>query len=220
MRVRGTIGIIGAGKVGTALARQAQRAGWRVVLSGSPRQPLQALIVEALVPGAALVPEAELVAASDLVVLAVPFGRADAIDFGALTGRVVIDAMNYWYPVDGRVAEADAFEGSTSEFTLARNPAMRLVKSLNHIGYRDLEADARRPGEPLRRAMAVAGADPDARARGARFGGVLGVVPGALALAGRGHLEEGGPVFGVPLTEQQLIGVLLAEGVRGARAAA
>lgn len=216
--VRGTIGIIGAGKAGTTLARQALRAGWRVVLAGSPRQPLQALIVETMVPGAALASEAE-VAASDLVVLAIPFGKADEVDFAALSGKVVVDAMNYWYPVDGHLPAVEAFGGSTAEFTLARNPRMRLVKSFNHLGYHDLETDARPAGHPARRAIAVASDDPDARALVARLVDDLGFDPVPVALADGVHLQEGGPVFGVPMAEQQLIAALAAQGVRPARAA-
>lgn len=214
------MGIIGAGKVGTTLARLALRAGWRVVLSGSPRQPMQALIVETLVPGARLLPEADVVAASDLVVLAVPFGRSDSVDVAALSGKVVVDAMNYWYPVDGALPDVDAFDGSTAEYTRARNPRMRVVKSLNHLGYHDMETDARPAGDPHRRAVAVASDDPDARALVARFVDDLGFDPVLLTLADGVHLEEGGPVFGVPMSEQQLVAVLAARGVRTARVAA
>lgn len=217
--VRGTIGIIGAGKAGTTLARLALRAGWRVLLSGSPRQPLQALIVETLVPGARLVGEAELAAASDVVVLAVPFGKADTVGFDRLAGKVVVDAMNYWYPVDGVLPEVEAFEGSTSEFTLARNPRMRLVKSFNHLGYHDLETDARPAGHPHRRAVAVASDDPDARALVARLVDDLGFDPVTLSLADGVHLQEGGPVFGVPLSRQRLRAALGTAGAQPDRAA-
>ena len=217
--MRGTIGIIGAGKAGTTLGRVALRAGWRVVLSGSPRQPLQAPIVETMVPGARLLSEAEVVAASDVVVLGGPVGKGDAVDGAALSGKVVVDAMNYWYPVDGTLPEVDAFEGSTSEFVLARNPRMRLVKSFNHLGYHDLDADARPHGHPHRRAVAVASDDQDARALVARLVDDLGFDPVLVTLADGVHLQEGGPVFGVPLSEQQLIAALGTAGVRPAFAA-
>lgn len=208
------MGIIGAGKVGTTLARLALRAGWDVVMSGSPRQPMQALIVETLVPGARLLTEADVVAAADLVIFAVPFGKADAIDVDALSGKVVVDAMNYWYPVDGHLAAVDDFPGSTAEYTQARNPRMRLVKSLNHLGYHDMETDARPTGDPDRRAVVVAADDPDARALVARFVDDLGFDPVLTGLADGVHLEEGGPVFGVPLTEGQLVAALAGHGVR------
>ena len=198
------MGIIGAGKVGTTLARLAIAAGRRVLLAGSPRQPLQALIVETLVPGARLASEAEVVAASDIVIIAVPFGKADELTFEAMSGTIVIDAMNYWYAVDGHLADVEAFDGSTAEFTLARNPRMRLVKSLNHLGYHDMETDARPAGDPLRRAIVVAADDADARAEVARLVDDIGFDPVEVSLADGVHLEEGGPIFGVELSADEL----------------
>lgn len=209
-----TLGIIGAGKVGTALARLATAGGWAVTLSGSPRQPMQGLIVETLVPGARLLPEAEVVAGADIVVVAIPFGKADSVDWAALSGKVVVDAMNYWYPVDGHVAAADEFEGSTAEFTLSRNPAMRLVKSLNHLGYHDMETDARPAGDPLRRSLVAASDDAEARALVAGFIDDIGFDPVITGLADGVLLEPEGPVFGVELSADAMISAL--DGAHGA----
>lgn len=215
-----TLGIIGAGKVGTALARLATAAGWNVALSGSPRQPMQGLIVETLVPGARLLPEAEVVAGADLVIVAIPFGKADSVDWSALGGKVVVDATNYWYPVDGHVADADAFEGSTAEFTLARNPAMRLVKSLNHLGYHDMETDARPAGDPLRRSLVAASDDEEARRLVAGFIDDIGFDPVLTGLADGVLLEPEGPVFGIELSAEAMIAALDGAAGRGTAAGA
>lgn len=203
-----TLGILGAGKVGTTLARLARAAGWEVLLSGSPRQPLQALIVETIVPGARLLPEAEVVDAADIVVVAVPFGKADTIDWDRLSGKVVVDAMNYWYPVDGHVPAADDFEGSTAELTLSRNPEMRLVKSLNHLGYHDMETDSRPAGHPLRRSLVVAADDVEARRVVAELVDDLGFDPVVVSLADGVHLEPDGPVFGRELAAAHMVALL------------
>lgn len=200
-----TVGIIGAGKVGTALARLALGAGWQVRLAGSPRQPLQGLIVETLVPGARLLPEAEVVASADLVIVAVPFGKAGSVDWEALSGRVVVDAMNYWYPVDGHVPEADQFGATTAEFTQSRNPEVRLVKSLNHLGYHDMETDARPAGHPLRRSLVAASDDAEARDVVARFIDDIGFDPILSSLADGEILQPEGPVFGVKLSSAEMI---------------
>lgn len=203
-----TLGILGAGKVGTTLARLARAAGWDVLLSGSPRVPMQALIVETLVPGARLVPEEEVVAGADVVIVAVPFAKAGTIGWERLSGKIVVDAMNYWYPVDGHVAEADEFDGSTSELTLSRNPRMRLVKSLNHLGYHDMETDARPAGHPLRRSLVAASDDAEARRTVADLIDELGFDAVETGLADGVHLEPDGPVFGRELAADDMVALL------------
>lgn len=203
-----TLGILGAGKVGTTLARLARAAGWDVVLSGSPQAPMQALIVETLVPGARLLPEVQVVDEADVVVVAVPFGKADTIDWERLSGKIVVDAMNYWYPVDGHVAAADNFDGSTSELTLTRNPEMRLIKSLNHLGYHDMETDSRPEGHPLRRSLVAASDDVEARRVVAELVHDLGFDPVLTGLADGAHLEPDGPVFGRELSAAEMVATL------------
>lgn len=203
-----TLGILGAGKVGTTLARLARAAGWDVLLSGSPRVPLQELIVETLVPGARLLPEEQVVAEADVVIVAVPFAKADTIGWERLSGKVVVDAMNYWYPVDGHVAAADDFVGSTSELTLSRNPRMRLVKSLNHLGYHDMETDSRPSGHPMRRSLVAASDDAEARRTVADLIDDLGFDPVATGLADGVHVQPDGPVFGRELSVAQMVALL------------
>ena len=189
------LGIIGAGKVGTTLGRLALASGWDVLISASPTRPMQSLIVETMLPGARLVPEAEVVAGADIVVLAVPISKATTVDLPALSGKVVIDAMNHWYPVDGSHDEVEDAP-SSSHWVQSLNPAMRLVKSLNHLGYHDLENDARPAGHPERRAVAAASDDVEARAAVAALLDDLGFDPVEVPLADGRHLEGGGPIFG------------------------
>ncbi len=189
------LGIIGAGKVGTTLGRLALAAGWEVLISASPTRALQALVVETMLPGARLASDAEVVAGSDVVVLAVPLSKVGTVDLAALSDTVVVDAMNHWYPVDGAhddVADAP----SSSHWVQGLNPAMRLVKSLNHLGYHDLENDARPAGHPERRAVAAASDDVEARAIVADLLDALGFDPVDLPFADGRHLEGGGPIFG------------------------
>ena len=158
-----TIGILGAGKVGTGVARQALLAGYRVLIAGSGDPKKIDLIVSVMAPGAIAVTAEQAMAEADLVVLSVPLHKFRTLDPAGLNGKHVLDTMNYWRDTNGDMPElADA--PSSSEMVLAHIPGARLAKSLNHIGYHELELDARPGGSADRRALAVVSDDDDTRA--------------------------------------------------------
>ncbi|MFD4420575.1 NADPH-dependent F420 reductase [Agromyces sp. NPDC058484] len=206
---RPVIGIFGAGKVGTALARLLVASGYDVLMSGSPRQTALDLLIAVVAPGARVATPAELVAESDVVIVAVPFGKAGTVPWIDFGGRIVVDAMNYWPPVDGHIAEIDADERTTSEINAARSPLARVVKSLNHLGYHEMEDDSMDAGSPLRRALAVVGDDAGARAVIARVIDDIGfdAVDGGPLANGRA-LEPGHPAFGRELSAGELEAML------------
>lgn len=189
-----TIGVLGAGRVGTAVARQAVRAGHTVKIATAKPAADIALLTEVIVPGATAVDREELRGA-DLIVLAVPLHKYRSIDTAVLRDRVVIDTMNYWAPVDGFMDEFETGT-STSEVIAEFLGGARVVKTLNHIGYGDLEIDSYPAGDPQRRALAVAGDDAAAKALVQDFVDSLGydaVDAGPLA-AGRAF-ENGTEIF-------------------------
>jgi len=190
------LGIVGAGKLGTTIGRLAADAGWQVLVSSGHPSPMQELIVSTMVPSARMAGWDALVHDADIVLLAIPFGKSDAIDYASLSGKVVIDPMNHWQAVDGQVDALDGRTGSTSEIVRLRNPAMRLVKTLNHLSYTDMVADARSFPAPDRRAVAVASDDPGARTLAASLVDDLGFDPVEVGFDAAATLDADGPVFG------------------------
>ncbi|WP_232847954.1 NADPH-dependent F420 reductase [Occultella kanbiaonis] len=191
----GTIAVLGAGRVGTAIARVAMRAGYRVRLAASGDPALIDLIAQIMAPGADTSTAADAVASADLVVLALPLGKHATLDGDTLAGKVVVDAMNYWPSTDGRNPELEAAP-STSEVVARHLSHSAVVKTLNHIGYHELEEQGLPAGAPARRALGVAGDDADATALVRGFVDRLGFDPvDAGGLAAGVHLQPGTPIF-------------------------
>lgn len=151
-----TIAVLGVGRVGSAVARTALEAGYAVTVAGSGSAADIALLVDIVILGARALSASEAVADADIVILAVPLHKYRTIDPRILDGKVVIDAMNHWAPIDGTIEEFDADPRSTSEIVSQFFDGALVVKALNHIGYHELEEDARRDRIDGRRALAFA----------------------------------------------------------------
>jgi 8-hydroxy-5-deazaflavin:NADPH oxidoreductase len=162
-----TIGLIGAGNIGSQLARLAVRNGYRVVIANSRGPETLADLVAELGDGARAGTAEEAAAAGDVVVVTIPLKAYRSVPVEPLAGKIVIDTNNYYPQRDGRIAELEDESTTTSELLQAHLPASRVVKAFNHIGWQDLTTDSSPAGTPHRRALIVAGDDPVARATAA-----------------------------------------------------
>jgi predicted dinucleotide-binding enzyme len=157
------IGLIGAGRIGSQLARLAVRHGHDVVLSNS-RGPetLQELARELGSHARAGTP-AEAAEAGEIVVVTIPLKSIGSVPVVPLAGKIVIDTNNYYPQRDGHIPELDREETTTSELLQRHLPSAKVVKAFNHIYAAALTTDGQPSGSPNRRALAIAGNDADAK---------------------------------------------------------
>ena len=149
------VGIIGAGRLGQAMARTALRAGRSVLLANSRGPESLASVVSALGEGvsAGTVDES---AAADIIVIAVPWDRVPAAVQGLeWNSQIVIDATNDW--------AADDLQGRTSSELVADLVAGAwLVKAANTLNAEVLGSDPHEAGG--QRVIFISGDDADAKA--------------------------------------------------------
>jgi 8-hydroxy-5-deazaflavin:NADPH oxidoreductase len=164
-----TIGLIGAGHIGSQLARLAVKNGYDVAISNS-RGPesLKALVAELGPKARAATPE-EAAKAGDIVVVTVPLKNYRQVPVAPLAGKIVIDTNNYYPDRDGHIAELDSESKTTAELLQEHLPASKVVKAFNHIYAAALTTDGQPAGSKNRRALAIAGNDPAAKATVARL---------------------------------------------------
>jgi hypothetical protein len=198
------IGVLGAGHVGPVIARLALDAGFDVGIAGSGSPEKIALVTEIVIPGADPRWAADAARDADMVVLAIPLHKFATFDPAMVAGKLVLDAMNYWPAADG---VEEAFEDrrySSTEIVQRRIAGSTVVKSLNHIGYQDLEDARRAAGSPERRAIGVAGDDPIAVRTVEDFIERIGFDAVRLDSLRAGRLlEPGRPVFGALLSRTE-----------------
>ena len=198
-----TLGIIGAGRLGTVVARLAVAAGFRVLISGSGDPAPIAQRMAAI--GAVAEATDTVISESDAVILALPLGRLRMLPAEALRGALVIDAINYWWASDGIRDDLNDPRTSTSELVQAHLDGARIVKALSHMGYQDLEDEPRPSRDAGRKAIAIAGDGAADLAAVSALVDRLGFDPVLAGPLSAGiMLEPGAEAFGADVDADQL----------------
>ena len=159
-----TIGFIGAGHIGSQLARLAVEHGYDVVISNSRGPETLSALVAELGPKARAATAAEAAKAGDVVVVTIPLKNYRQVPVAPLAGKVVIDTSNYYPQRDGHIPELDNESTTSSELLQGHLPTSKVVKTFNHLNAAALTTDGQPAGSKNRRALAIAGNDPTAKA--------------------------------------------------------
>ncbi|HLK39909.1 MAG TPA: NADPH-dependent F420 reductase [Polyangiaceae bacterium] len=164
-----TIGLIGAGHIGSQVARLGVANGYDVILSNSRGPETLSALVRELGSRARAATALEAAKAGDVVVVTIPLKAIDTVPVEPLVGKIVIDTNNYYPARDGHIRALDEEKTTTSELLQSRLPRSKVVKAFNHIYAAELTSHGQPSGTPNRRALAIAGNDADAKAVVARM---------------------------------------------------
>ncbi len=148
-----TIGIIGAGNIGSQIARKAVESGYDVVISNSRGPETLTELVAELGPKATAGTAVQAADAADVAVVTVPFKAFREVPVEPLAGKIVIDTNNYSFERDGRVAELDDGTSTVSGMLQEHLPTSRVAKAFNAIQAPLITEDSRPAGDPNRRAL-------------------------------------------------------------------
>lgn len=204
-----TIGLIGAGNIGSQIARAAIASGYDVVLSNSRGPETLTDLVSELGPRARAGTTEEAAATGDLVVVAIPLKALGDVPAEPLVGKSVIDANNYYPRRDGNIAALGDGSLTSSALVQSRLPGAHVVKAFNHIYARQITTDGTPPGTRNRRALAIAGDDATAKAQVAELIDGFGfdvVDVGPLAESWR--IQPGTPGYVEQLNAEELTAAL------------
>jgi len=157
-----TIGIIGAGNIGSQVARAVIGAGYDVVIANSRGPETLAELVAELGPKARAATAAEAGEAGDVVVVTVPLKAYSEIPVEPLAGKIVLDTNNYYWERDGHIEALDRGEATVSGLLQEHLPTSKVVKAFNHIVAAQITTDGSPAGTPDRRALATSSDHPEA----------------------------------------------------------
>jgi 8-hydroxy-5-deazaflavin:NADPH oxidoreductase len=203
------IGIVGSGLIGGTLARALPPLGHQVAIANSRGPESLADLVDKVV-GVRAVAVSDAIAFGDMAIIAVPFKAVSGLPTAGTTGKVIVDATNYYERRDGHIDRL--IDGMmTSSGLLAEHFAgARVVKAFNTTYFTTLAGGGLPEGDPRRLVIFVAGDDADAKASVSSLIDQLGfdtIDTGGLHSGGLLQ-EPGSRIYNVPLTVEQAKDIL------------
>lgn len=157
-----TIAILGAGEVGSQIARAAVAHGYHVVMANSRGPATLQPLVDELGPMARAASAGDAAAAGDVAVIAFPLKLANNLPVAQLAGKIVIDTNNYMVWRDGHYPMIDSGEKTEHQLRQEQLPQSRVVKAFTHIQAPRITTWGKPAGAPGRAALAVSSDFPDA----------------------------------------------------------
>jgi len=199
------IGIIGSGRIGATTARLFAGAGHEVAIANSRGPESLTEVVKDIGPRARAATVEDAARTGDVVMVAIPLRAYPDLPAEAFAGKIVIDADNYYPERDGKIAELERGETTSSELLARHLAGARVVKAFNTMNFRPLGSEGR-PDAPRaeRLAIYVAGDDDDAKRVVAGLIDEIGFAPidtGSLHEGGA-RQQPGAPIYNNPMTAQ------------------
>lgn len=150
-----TIGIIGAGEVGSQIARAAIAHGYHVVIANSRGPETLTDLINELGPLARAATAKDAAVAGDFIVVAVPLKMTNNMPVDELADKIVIDTNNYMVWRDGNYAVIDAGLKTEHELRQEHLPRAKVVKAFTHIQAPRITTWGKPAGATDRAALAV-----------------------------------------------------------------
>lgn len=200
------IGLVGAGHIGKALARNLARLDHDLAISNSRGPETLADLIAELGPNAQAVTAEEALAFGDIVIVTIPLFAVESITTAGTAGKTLIDTCNYYPARDGQIAALDADELTESEYVAKHFADANVVKAFNSIQALHLQENGT-PGTPpgTRRAIPIAGASPHAKIEVSQLIDQLGFDPvDAGELSNTRRFQNGGDLYGSELSGDAL----------------
>ncbi|MET0163325.1 MAG: NAD(P)-binding domain-containing protein [Microbacteriaceae bacterium] len=200
-----TFGIIGAGNIGSQVARAVIAQGHEVVIANSRGPETLAELVAELGPKARAATAQEAAEAAEVAVVTVPLHAVDRLPVEPLAGKIVLDTNNYYFERDGRIPALDAGETTTSEIVQRHLVGAKVVKAFNHIQAAAITEHAQPAGTEGRRALVAASDFPEATAFVTELYDAIGFdTVDAGPLADSWRIERDRPGYVIRLTADEL----------------
>ncbi|MFI6802790.1 NADPH-dependent F420 reductase [Streptosporangium canum] len=156
------IGIIGAGEVGSQIARAAITNGYDVVIANSRGPETLKDLIDELGPSARAATAAGAAAAGEFAVVAVPLKVVNDMPAEELAGKIVLDTNNYMVWRDGHIPIIDSGEKTAHELRQEHLPRSKVVKAFTHIQAPRITTAGNRAGTPGRLALSASSDFPEA----------------------------------------------------------